>query len=456
MKFKLQDNIPFSLHEKMRNRQTVPLIKLLEETQYYEKSKLSEFQWIKAKKLLTHAYKNISYYKKLWDELNINPTKFSSLNDLEQLPVLSKSEINVLFNELKNQPYDKTAIYNVTSGSTGRQLNFYMDKTSQSFSYATQYRGLLWWDILPLDKQARIWGEPLKFSLKHSIVKFHDYFITNKLWINVFNLSPQVIDKYLKKILFYKPVFFYGYVSGVYNIAQHILDKKTDVSKLKLKGIVTTSEILYPYQKEIIEKAFNCPVINEYGAGECGIIAYQCPEGNMHLMEENLYIEYENSSSDENLKKIIITNLNNYAMPFIRYDVGDYVSPLSEPCKCGRTLKLIDKIQGRSCDTVVSNNGSLFHAEIFDYLARDFKKINEGKIDHFQVTQKSKFDFEFKIVQNTNITKNGFQFIESKIKQLLGEKTKVHFTFVDHIPLEKSGKLRYFISEIKPNNTKAI
>ena len=227
--------------------------------------------------------------------------------------------------------------------------------------------------------------------------------------------------------------------------AKFIIDKQ--YPKLPtLECIITTSEVLDEVSRELIESAFQVKVFNEYGCGEVGSIAHECEHGNMHILAQNLIVEIDNQEGKGD-GEIVVTDLYNYAMPLIRYKLGDYANLTNATCACGRSLPIINKIHGRAYDVIVDPKGNKHHPEILMYIFEELKHRNAGIIQ-FQAIQKNKDKILINIVPDENYKKTIEEILVNMIHDKIHENIKIEFDYVTSIEREKSGKMRVIKSEM--------
>jgi phenylacetate-CoA ligase len=197
-----------------------------------------------------------------------------------------------------------------------------------------------------------------------------------------------------------------------------------------------------------LEEVFGCRVVNEYGAAEVGIIGFECADGGIHITSENVYLEVlrDGGPAEEGeVGEVVVTGLRNHAMPLIRYKLGDLAIPSKEYCPCGRELPLIKSIEGRDNDIVVTSAGKILHSEIFAYINRNL--IKEGyHIREFKIIQNAKDMLRVLVPRDTR--DNTLLALRQQIKKHIGSDMRILVEHVDEIPRERSGKVRYFVSEL--------
>ncbi len=425
-------------------------LKKLEETQWYAREDLKELQWQKLKKLLQHANKHVSYYQKKFKNLGLSPEDIDGPEDFRKLPFLTKEDIRNNLSDLKAQNI-KHFVADCTSGSEGTPLNFFKERSTSGYFLAAKYRGHRWHNINIGDKEVKFWGLPIDQKPKWR--EHTKDFMLNRTLFVAFDISRETLRQHFNTCLRIRPKYMYGYSSALYRFARYLKEERIDAARLNLKGVISTSEVLYDFERELIEDVFRCRMINEYGACEAGVMAFECHEGKMHITVENMYLEIIKEDGQPampgELGEIVVTELNNFAMPFIRYKIGDLATCVDEEekCKCARGLPLIGEIVGRALDTAITPTGKLLHAHVFNYIIRS--AISQGAdIKEFKIIQKDKHRLLIRVVASKKLKEEYRNYITGQIKNLMGENVKIDFEEVESIPLEKHGKFSFFSSEI--------
>ncbi len=448
MNRRLVKNIFFPLDQRLKGFSILSALRELERTQWFTIEEMRVFQLQKLRNLIRHAYDNIPYYADLLNKLSLTPKDIINLEDLYKIPVLTKVISKDSYGKL--QDYANRYRYQVrkTSGSTGIPKATLVDYNATAFHKAALLRGRRWWGIDNGDKHIVIWIEKKEIT---KAIKIRELITKNKVFLPVHLINKDNIDYIYKVFLKTKPDYIYGFSSAISQIVELLKSRGLTLSnKLKLKGVIYTSESILSNQLEMIQDYFLCPAINEYGCTEVFNIAFQCPEGNMHINSDNLIIEFINSEGNPckegEIGHILVTDLNNYKMPHIRYKIDDIGMFLNKRCSCGRGLSIIDLLLCREIEMVKLRNGNLLHSSIFGF-PHNSRIHNEVK--RFKVTQYSYDDFSVEIEANPaikNIVESHFLNVANKY---LGGGIKYNFRFVEAITREKSGKLNYFVCNFK-------
>lgn len=418
--------------------------KLVNNIQYNKSTVIDVLRDEKLQKIIEFAYKRINFYKERFDDAGVKPKDINGIADLSKIPVLSK--IDVLENEkiLITPDFNQKMYVRKTGGSTGMTLHFMKEAKALALNDAIMYRCYDWYDIDIGDKQVRFWGVPVTRKLRWK-EQFKD-FILNRIRISAFDISSASCVKQYERIKKFKPTYFYGYTTAIFGFCIFMKENGINLNDLNLKAVICTAEKMYPHHRDLFDEVFNCPVVDEYGSAENGIIAFQCKKGNMHMMSDHMCIEF----LDENDQpvgsgeqgRIVITDLTCEAMPLIRYDIGDIGKPSDKKCSCGLNLPLMEVIEGRKEDFIKNRDGRLVHAAYLCYT------LKEDTVHEFKMYQKAIDYLHVQIVKSPQFTEKSEKVLEQKLRTALGKDYKIEFEYMERIPREKSGKLRYFVSDL--------
>ncbi|MBR9859448.1 phenylacetate--CoA ligase family protein [bacterium] len=322
----------FKLGARRRNPSLFNLYNDLKESESWDRTRLESLQLSRLRELLSFAKEYSIYYRSILSNINIDQFK---TEDLQKLPILLKKDLITKGDEIHTQFKFQKVFKCETSGTSGEVLKFNRNEEWDSFNRAVMMRGYSWYDVKPSDFNIYFWG--YNFSgLKRLKLRFSDCLVNR--W-RIFDYSEESIQKAKRKIK--KAVYIEGYSSMIYELAKMFKDSNIVPSKLKM--IKGTSEKIHPHYQEVAEQAFGMPIRSEYGAAEAGLIAFECPEGNMHITLEGCIVE-----TTEN-NEILVTNLFSKSFPIIRYKLGDAVRLKSNEytCACGMKHPIIEEVTGR-------------------------------------------------------------------------------------------------------------
>jgi len=407
-------------------------------------NELRKLQNDKLRKLIDYAYGNNRYYKNIFDKFNIQSGDIKTIDDLKKLPLLSKRDILNNSDSIMTEKFEEKTYFSQTGGSTGITLHLKKEVSYLSLRHAIMFRCYSWYNINIGDRQARFWGVPVTWRLWLNR-RIKDL-VLNRIRVSAFNISDKECEKQFKRIIKYKPAYIYGYTTAIYGFCYFLKKRGINLNNLNLKAVICTAEKMYTHHKTLFEEMFNCPIVDEYGCAENGIIAFPCKYGKMHIMSDHLLVEFIDEKNEPvgvgEPGRIIITDLNSYAMPLIRYDIGDIGIPSDEKCACGVTLPVMKVIEGRKEDFIRTIQGKLVHAAYLCYTLKD------DTVHEFKMYQKGLENFHVQLVKSPMFDNNSENILESKLRTALGKDVKIIFEYLDRIPRESSGKLRYFVSEI--------
>lgn len=429
-------------------RDTLRHFKELEKTQWLSIDEIKKIQWKKLKNLLEYAYTNVPYYHWVFKTLNMTPKDITAPDDFRKLPLLDKEDIRNNISRIVSSNYKKRdLIPNSTGGSTGVNLNFFNDRKNSGYVSAIVLRNDHWAGLEIGDKKASLWGSPFDISLQDNLKKKISNKLFRTLFLSSYNLSEENMFVYAKKLLQYKPKVIIAYPSPLYHFAKFL--EENGIKGINPKSIISSAEVLYDYQRELIESVFQCRVFNNYGCREFDAIAQECSQHlGMHISAEHVYVECLKGDGEPAAPgergELVITDLDNYGMPFIRYRIGDIGVLSDRKCNCGGGLPIMEKVEGRTFDIIVGTNGKYFDGHFFSILLRT---AVDG-IKQFQVVQESENEINIKIVVDEVFKTEYIDTLTNKIRECCGEDMQVNFKIVDEIPPTKSGKFRFVTSKV--------
>lgn len=399
-------------------------------SQNWDLKTLHDYQFQKLKDLIDYAYKNSKYYRDKYKKNDFHPTQLNSLVDLKKIPPMTKEELLIHKDSVQIKTISEKLFFSETSGSTGKPLVFYRNKEWDAWHRASIYRGYSWHNVKPWERNGYLWGYNLSFKQRLK-TKLLDS-LQNRF--RLFSYKNGEIERFIKKLE--KASFLGGYSSMIYEIAK-IINESTKKIKFNLKMIKGTSEKIFEKYQFDVEKAFGQKMINEYGAAEAGIIAFECPYGNMHINMETVIVEEENN-------EIIVTNLVSKSFPIIRYKMGDYIElDKNLLCDCGIAHHVIKEVTGRVGKVIYGLKDqypSLTLYYVFKNLA-----INHNIVINYQAIQKKKG--LLKVLVENNLKKNENRLLNKEFFKYVGNDLKLNI--VQGVEMKSSDRKKTdFISEL--------
>lgn len=425
--------------------------KFLQKSDLWDRTQLDTYRLRKLQELIAYSYENVRYYKNLFNRLGLNPKDFRTLDDIRKIPVLTKEEVRAHSSEFISETInlkDRKIKIAKTGGTTGMPLLFYKNTATRDFTWGSYNRWYGWMGISPNDKVAVLWGARTVMTEKKTI---KDRFISsfgNKLTINSFSLNDNTLPDVAKQILKFQPVILRGYLSAVFQLA--IYFKEHHLTIPSLKAISTTTETLLPIYRNYIEEAFGVRMFDQYGCGECNGIAYECEaHQGLHITEEHCIIEILDKNGNpvfDEPGRVVLTDLDNNAFPFIRYENGDSAIISSRGCSCGRHSALIKELSGRTKDTIILKDGSEVHGVLFTDMFHELGYDNFEYFTRFQIYQQKRGDFECRLETT------GKEIPSQKLDKIMAALHKfgnhVTIKLLPKLENDVSGKFRYIISDL--------
>jgi len=402
----------------------------LDSSQWWSYKKLKSFQNKRLREMINYCYHYISGYRKKFDQADIKPEDVQTQEDLKKVPIIEKEE-------LQNNPefVNQKLVYmsQHTSGSTGVPLKYYESKKNYRVRLDSHLRGWAWNGYSPGKKLAVIASSQGQL-LYHNTLNL------------VGDLNTKNLKKMVRELFKFQPEYLRGYVGSLYILARYCLENRIKITGIK--AIIPISENLYDYQRKTIESIFNSSIFEEYCCNDGGACAWEC---NQH---QGLHYFMERSIIESIKGEMIVTDLWNKAMPFIRYKNGDAVRFFDKTCPCGRQLPLI-KVKGRVNDFLVTKKG-IIHPTLFAHRAiGGVGPTDQSRLDFktgiraIQYIQKKNYIVDVNLVKNEWCTEKEISRFKLELKHLLKGMRKIKLNFVEDIPATGKGKRSFIINEDK-------
>ena len=420
--------------------------RLLKEVQQKGEDEFKTYIDSKKQEIVNYHLMNNSFYKSF--------SKNLGLNDWNSIPIMTKSDLQKPLRQRLSDGFTAKNIYvNKTSGSSGNPFVFAKDKFSHALTWSIIQNRFGWFNLnFNTSKQARFYGIPLdpKGYYKE---RFKDA-LSKRFRFSVFDLSDEAFTKHLKKFETTPFDYINGYTSSIIQFAK-FLQKKNSVLKTicpTLTACVVTSEMLFDDDKLLMETQFGVPVINEYGASELDLIAFQNPKGQWQLNNETLLIEIlddqNNVLPNGEEGRIIITSFYNKAHPFIRYDIGD-IGVISKTSTYKKPI--LEKLIGRTNDIAILPSGKKAAGLTFYYITKSIIE-DDGNVKEFVIEQLTNKHFNVKYVSEENLSTTKTEIIKKEMENYLESGLDITFEKLDKLHRNKNGKLKQFSTYIKDNS----
>lgn len=426
----------------------------LEQSQWWKTEQILEKQFQQLQKVVIHAYNTIPFYQKRLNQIKLNPDQSITLEKWQQIPLLLRQDFQGKEEQFltKSLPKEHGKIGEVkTSGSTAQPIKVYTTELTQFF-----------WNIFTL--RDHYW-QKRDFRKKLVSIRYvkgdqgqYPQGITLENWGNpaeilyhtgkasILDIKKSEVRDQLEWLIRQNPEYFLTYPSNALELAKLTLEKGLKFPSLievRLMGEVVDQEV-----RNACKEAWNVPITDMYSANEVGYIALQCPEfEHYHIQSENLFVEVLNEQNQPcktgEVGKIVLTTLHNFAMPLIRYQIGDYAE-VGESCPCGRGLPVLKRILGRTRNMLVFPTG-----EKFWFPGVWGKMKNIVPFQQYQIIQKSDYSLLIRLVIERKVTVEEEAQITESVNKILGYPFKIKFDYPTKIERSAGGKFEEFMSEIK-------
>ena len=423
-------------HNLARGRQYVHRLSFLEASQWWSRERLLEFQWQELRRLLAHCFRSVPYYQKKYSDAGARLDDIRTMEDFARLPVLTRAEVNEHRNELCSTAYRGRLLPHATGGSSGVPTRFFRTLESYDWRTAAMDRVYGWSGYRLGERAAYLWGAPVGKVARVQRLKTgaHD-FLLRHLVFNTFSQSAAGWHEIYRRILAFRPKLIVGYVSSLEEFARFL--EADGCAVPGVKAVIAAAEPLDEPTRLEISRAIGSPVFNTYGSREFMSIAGECAAHNgLHINSENILVETALPRED-GPSEILVSDLHNYGMPFLRYSIGDAGSLDLAPCSCGRGLPKLCTIDGRLLDLLRTADGKLVPGEFFPHLLKDVPEIME-----YQVVQKEIDRIQVSVVLSNPLSPQSRAFLEKEFKKTVGDRTTVEVLNVDRIAKLPSGKRR--------------
>ena len=393
------------------------------------------------KGVLVHAGRAVPFYRRRFREAGFDPASVRSLDDLKQIPPLTKNDIRAHLDELVSETFDRSQLVaRSTSGSTGAPLRLYTDRA------ATMHRQVAWYladeyaGWRPGDPFAMLWGARFEVTPKQGLLGKMRDLARNVLTLNTFKLDDRMMADYHIRLSRFRPAVVLGYTASLLAMADW-LERHGVRPSYPSTSIINIAQTLQPWQRERMQDVYGAPVFDRYSAQDCGVLAMDCEvHSGLHMnIVDNVLEPY--GGTPGGTQEVLVTSLTAYGMPLIRYRIGDMAVFTDRTCPCGRTTPLFERVAGRVTDVIHLPGDGLLLGEFFMLLFQDLPVVD------FQVMQEEDHSLTIRIVRAEQYGSRE----EERIRKIVLEHLhglQMRLKYVDAIDCMRSGKFRPVISKV--------
>lgn len=425
---------PDRLAEGMRNQRLSP-------------KELAALQLDRLRRILTHARETTPYYQRTLPEA---VERIDALSDLRRAPFITKND---LFEnrELMRSTRPKGQIFSgSTSGSTGIASKFYFDSEHSTWVEVIRWRGRSWWGLSRGDSQLVLWSRPVEGSQWVELTTWAKYRLRNCIQFDTFkDFDDAKLEKVYRAIIRERPRIIYSYGSSLGKLADYFDRKGYELrGAQRPKMVEFTADHMFESEQQIGARVFGTRVCPAYGSSEVGGVSQMCREGRLHISTDHVVVETVREDGElvapGETAQLVLTTLNNFGAPLIRFKVGDLGAIFDEPCRCGLPFPTMKLVSGKAADLITTSEKEAVSAHLLDYINLHLMKHGIRGVKQFLVEQTAKDAFRLTMVKDQPFDERAPEIFAAKMREYLGERIAITTTYVGEIPLQTTGKRRYF------------
>jgi phenylacetate-CoA ligase len=421
-------------------------------TQFDSPGSIRQVQWKKIDRLLDHAYRTTRFWKTRLDEAGLSPRQIRSFDDFLQVPLLTKSDLRIRRRDMVSSRYDAAGLLRRrTSGSTGVPVEVLLDEATNQFNRACTLRSDEWSGWKLGERMAAIWGNAaVEYRGRGWRGYLRNLLLHRATYLDSLKLDEDALERFAAALKRRPPSLLYGHAHSLYLFATFLQARGYD--DIRPRAIISAAMVLHDWERRTLEEVFQCPVTNRYGCEEVSLIACECERRQgLHVNAEGICLEVLRDDGEPaapgELGMIVVTDLTNMAMPILRYQIGDMGVLSDRRCACGRGLPLLERVEGRIADYVLTPQGRMVSGIS---LTDHFNTMIPG-VEQLQIVQEAVDRFTFRIVKDGDFGPASFNALRLLVAEHFGSEVYYECEFTDRIPQEPSGKFRFCISKVAKN-----
>jgi phenylacetate-CoA ligase len=418
----------------------------LKRAQYDPPDVVRERQWSAVQAQLRHAWATVPFYRRRFEQAGLRPGDVRDFDDYRRLPVLTKADIRahgpaLVSAEYRARPLNRKK----TSGSTGVALEVLVDEASQQHKRACALLADEWSGWRFGERVARVWGNP-EYRRRGWRGRLRNALLERAAYLDTLKMDEAALRHFAAELRRAPPSLIFGHAHSVYLLADYL--RSAGIQEVRPRGVVTTAMVLHSWQRRRIEEVFRCPVTNRYGCEEVSLIACECERHRgLHVNAAGAHVELLRDGrpvAPGEPGSVVVTDLTNRAMPLLRYQVGDVASWSARTCPCGRGLPLLERVEGREADFVVTPAGELISGIS---LTENFALHVPG-VAQLQIVQEEVRRFVFRIVRGPDFGPASLRRLRRLVAERFGPGVAFACEYPERIAPEPSGKFRFCISRV--------
>lgn len=433
----------------VKRRRTFQHWRELDRSQWWTPAELASAQFRALQALVAHAFAHCPYYSESWERARLEPGRLGTLEDFSTWPVIDQQVVREHRARMRADVPGMRLISKATGGSTGVPLELDLDAGSHDRRVAASFRGYSWAGAGPGTKQLYLWGGAVGDLPGWKRLKnlWYERLYRRRV-LNCFHFGPDRVADFLEELRRYRPDVIVAYTNPLYEFARAI--EESGLRPYAPRSIVVGAEKIHGFQRDVIERAFGAPVFETYGSREFMLIAAECERhSGLHVTMEQLLVEIVDDNGAPvpagTEGHVVITDLYNYGMPFVRYMNGDRAIAGTRPCACGRGLPVLQSIVGRRLDILTTGDGRTIPGEFFPHFLKEFPAIRR-----FQVVQTGPDEIHLRVVLGPSWTPADAGRVEREVRNLIGPRCAFSIDPVAEIALTGAGKHRVVVNLCRP------
>jgi len=446
----LARHVVFPLWLRKNRSEVGRLLQEYERTQFLPPDELRLLQRRRLKALLSAAAERIPFYRARFREAGLRPEQVEGPEDLAVLPPLRKEDIQRNGGHLRDPDIpEERLLRDQTGGSTGAPLVFHYDSQVRDERLAGTLRHNRWTGWRVGDRVALLWGAAVDLQgYRGFMARWRNRLLDRTMVLDASSITEEKLRLFVDAIDRIRARFVLAYANTAAAVADHLRKRPLRQSP---DAVVTSAEFLTDENRDAIERGFRAPVFNRYGCREFAVVASECEvHAGLHINAESLVVEVVDEEGHPlppgETGEILVTDLRNHAMPFIRYQIGDVGRLRGHPCSCGRGLPLLELCGGRITDFITTPEGR----SVSGVALATYAITNVPGIHKVQLIQGALAHLTVRLVKGADFGDETIRTLSENLRRFLGPTMEIGYEFPDAIPPAPSGKQRFSISHVPP------